>query len=89
LATLILIARLDFANPEVRGCSRCRSRNGAPPFDPHLLIVVYDPSPVQMPLYEFGRPAPAAHEVLHEEINRQLGEAADGVCPECAALQGF
>jgi hypothetical protein len=64
--------------------------------DPHqgvyaadLLIVVYDPSPVQMPLYEFGRPAPAAHEVLHEEINRQLGEAADGVCPECAALQGF
>jgi len=27
------------------------------------------------------------HEVLHEEINRQLDEAADGVCPECAALQ--
>jgi hypothetical protein len=25
------------------------------------------------------------HEVLHEEINRQLHEAADGVCPECAA----
>jgi hypothetical protein len=29
------------------------------------------------------------HEVLHEEINRQLGEAADGVCPECAGLQDF
>jgi len=29
------------------------------------------------------------HEVLHEEINRQLDEAADGVCPECAALQDF
>jgi hypothetical protein len=29
------------------------------------------------------------HEVLHEEINRQLGEAADGVCPECAGLLDF
>jgi hypothetical protein len=27
------------------------------------------------------------HEALHKEINRQLGEAADGVCPQCAALQ--
>jgi hypothetical protein len=27
------------------------------------------------------------HEALHKEINRQLDEAADGVCPECAALQ--
>ena len=27
------------------------------------------------------------HEALHKEINRQLEEAADGVCPECAALQ--
>jgi hypothetical protein len=27
------------------------------------------------------------HEELHQEINRQLGEAADGVCPQCAALQ--
>jgi hypothetical protein len=27
------------------------------------------------------------HEALHKEINRQLGEAANGVCPECAALQ--
>jgi len=27
------------------------------------------------------------HEVLNEEISRQLSEAADGVCPECAALQ--
>jgi hypothetical protein len=26
------------------------------------------------------------HEALHKEINRQLDEAADGVCPECAAL---
>jgi hypothetical protein len=25
------------------------------------------------------------HAVLHEEISRQLTEAADGVCPECAA----
>ena len=27
------------------------------------------------------------HEALHKEINRQLDEAADGVCPECAANQ--
>jgi hypothetical protein len=27
------------------------------------------------------------HEALHKEINRQLGEAANGVCPECVALQ--
>jgi hypothetical protein len=27
------------------------------------------------------------HEVLLEEIKRQLNEAADGICPECAALQ--
>jgi hypothetical protein len=27
------------------------------------------------------------HEALHKEINRQLDEAADGVCPECAARQ--
>jgi len=27
------------------------------------------------------------HEALHKEINRQLDEAADGACPECAALQ--
>ena len=27
------------------------------------------------------------HEALHKEINRQLDEAADGVCSECAALQ--
>jgi len=27
------------------------------------------------------------HEALNKEISRQLGEAADGVCPECAALQ--
>jgi hypothetical protein len=27
------------------------------------------------------------HKALHEEITRQLDEAADGVCPECAALQ--
>jgi hypothetical protein len=26
------------------------------------------------------------HEALHKEINRQLDEAADGVCSECAAL---
>jgi len=26
------------------------------------------------------------HEALHKEINRQLDEAADGVCPECAAI---
>jgi hypothetical protein len=26
-------------------------------------------------------------EVLREEIKRQLGDAADGACPECAALQ--
>jgi hypothetical protein len=25
--------------------------------------------------------------VLHEEMSRQLTEAADGVCPECAALE--
>ena len=25
-------------------------------------------------------------EVLREEIKQQLGDAADGVCPECAAL---
>ena len=25
------------------------------------------------------------HEALHKEINRQLDEAADGACPECAA----
>jgi hypothetical protein len=29
------------------------------------------------------------HEVLNEEISRQLSDAADGVCPECAALQNF
>ena len=27
------------------------------------------------------------HEVLREEIKRQLGEATDGTCPECAAQQ--
>ena len=27
------------------------------------------------------------HEALNKEISRQLDEAADGVCPECAALQ--
>jgi len=27
------------------------------------------------------------HAVPHEEISRQLTEAADGVCPECAALE--
>jgi hypothetical protein len=27
------------------------------------------------------------HEALHKELNRQLEEAADGVCPECTALQ--
>ena len=27
------------------------------------------------------------HELLYEEISRQLDEAADGVCPECAALE--
>jgi hypothetical protein len=27
------------------------------------------------------------HEALHKEINHQLDEAVDGVCPECAALQ--
>ncbi len=27
------------------------------------------------------------HETLNKEIGRHLGEAADGVCPECAALQ--
>lgn len=27
------------------------------------------------------------HEALNKELGRQLGEAADGVCPECAALQ--
>ena len=27
------------------------------------------------------------HEALHKEISRQLDEAVDGVCPECAALQ--
>lgn len=27
------------------------------------------------------------HEALNKEISRQLHEAADGVCPECAALQ--
>lgn len=27
------------------------------------------------------------HEVLHEEISRQLDEAADGICPACAALE--
>ena len=26
-------------------------------------------------------------EALNKEISRQLGEAADGVCPECAALR--
>jgi hypothetical protein len=26
-------------------------------------------------------------EVLREEIKRQLADAADGVCPECAALR--
>lgn len=26
-------------------------------------------------------------EVLHEEIERQLVEAADGTCPECEAMQ--
>jgi hypothetical protein len=25
------------------------------------------------------------HEALNKEMGRQLGEAADGVCPECAA----
>jgi hypothetical protein len=29
------------------------------------------------------------HEVLREEISRQLSDAADGVCPECAALPHF
>jgi hypothetical protein len=24
------------------------------------------------------------HKALHKEINRQLDQAADGVCPECA-----
>jgi hypothetical protein len=28
------------------------------------------------------------HDELENEIKRQLEEAADGVCPECAALQG-
>ena len=27
------------------------------------------------------------HEALNKEMGRQLGEAADGVCPECEALQ--
>jgi hypothetical protein len=27
------------------------------------------------------------HKALNKEINRQLDEAADGVCPECAARQ--
>jgi hypothetical protein len=27
------------------------------------------------------------HEVLNEEISRQLSEATDEVCPECAAQQ--
>jgi len=27
------------------------------------------------------------HEVLHKEIDRQLDEAADGVCPECTAIK--
>ena len=26
-------------------------------------------------------------EVLHEEIERQLAQAADGTCPECEAMQ--
>jgi hypothetical protein len=26
-------------------------------------------------------------DVLHEEIKHQLGDAADGACPECAALR--
>ena len=26
-------------------------------------------------------------EVLHEEIERQLAQAADGTCPECEAVQ--
>jgi hypothetical protein len=30
---------------------------------------------------------PCEHEALCSEISRQLGEAADGVCPECAALR--
>ena len=28
------------------------------------------------------------HDELENEIKRQLEEAADGVCPKCAALQG-
>jgi hypothetical protein len=28
------------------------------------------------------------HDELEKEIMRQLEEAADGVCPECTALQG-
>jgi len=27
------------------------------------------------------------HEVLHKEIDRQLDEAADGVCPECTVIK--
>ena len=27
------------------------------------------------------------HEVLHKEIDRQLDEAADGVCPDCTAIK--
>jgi hypothetical protein len=32
--------------------------------------------------------AMARRDELENEIKRQLEEAADGVCPECAALQG-
>jgi hypothetical protein len=31
---------------------------------------------------------PWEHEELENEIKRQLEDAADGVCPECAAPQG-
>lgn len=30
---------------------------------------------------------PCEREALRSEISRQLGKAADGVCPECAALR--